>query len=418
VTAVSADEAAALLAARFAAPGSSGARQLLQHVLTAAALTAPPQQQRVREEEESLAAALASVPERAAAVELPQLQPGAFVPAVTTQLMDLLIEQQEQLGEGGAAGRMGATFVADVLGRFCRRGHQQPAAAALLQCLQHGHQRAAVASSIVAAIPDSAALDKLLEAVLKGAAGVSSAASAAASANCSQAARPLPLNTSPAEDPTAQAVAGVLSSLLPPVVWQTRADARLLLMDKLLVQQQRRLLPLAALRGLLLFLQRQQAADSSSSRGLLPDAAARVALLWGDAGAVQRLAAQQQAYLTAALCCCLALASRQQLDGHPQLLPLLLSGITTRLESPLEVCAVRVCSLIVWWSPWCLPAASWALLACRYVPSRALPTPFPVHLYAVCAAAGDAGGSGTVCAARPFQASHVWRGSPAAGVIA
>ena len=225
MTAVSADEAAALLAARFAAPGSSGARELLQHVLTAVLVTADPQQQRAGEEEEGLAAALASVPERAAAVGLLQLQPGTFAPAVATQLIELLAEQQkrqeqqeqgQQPWEEGATSGVGATFVADVLGRFCRRGHQQPVAAALLQCLQHGQQQAAAASSIVAAMPDSAALDKLLEAVLKGAAGVPAAA--AATANGSQAARPLPLDVSPADDPTAQAVAGILSSMLPPVV--------------------------------------------------------------------------------------------------------------------------------------------------------------------------------------------------------
>jgi hypothetical protein len=312
---------------------------------------------------------------------------------VATQLIELLAEQQkrqeqqeqgQQPWEEGATSGVGATFVADVLGRFCRRGHQQPVAAALLQCLQHGQQQAAAASSIVAAMPDSAALDKLLEAVLKGAAGVPAAA--AATANGSQAARPLPLDVSPADDPTAQAVAGILSSMLPPVVWQTRADARLLLTDKLLLQQQRQLPPLAALRGLLLFLQRQQAAYSSSRGGLLPDAAARVAQLWGDAGAVQRLAAQQQAYLTAALCGCLALASRQQLDGHPQLLPLLLSGITTRLESPLQVVTVCACSLNVWL----------LLCACLLHPVRpstadmspAVPSqlPPPLHLCSLCGA--------------------------------
>lgn len=360
-----------MLAARFAAPGSSGVRELLQHVQAAAAAAEAADQAANHSavgalQGEGLAAALASVPERAAALELQQLEPDAFVPAVVGQLLDLLAEhqqpqqqpqahqppleqQQQQASEAHAAG---AAFVGDVVGRFCRRGHQQQVAAALLQrLLPHAPQRqsaaaaatpaAEVACSVVAAVPDSTALGKLLEAVLKAAAALAAAAPEPGVA-------PLSLDASPEADPGAQAVAATLSSLVPPAVWKRRVDARLALTDKLLVQQQRQLLPLSALRGLLLFLQRQlqtpgtSGGSSGGSSGgtsggsLLADVAAHVAQLWGDASAVQRLAAQQQAYLTAALCGCLALMGRQQLDGHPQLLQLLLGGITNRLGSPLQ----------------------------------------------------------------------------------
>ncbi|PSC76828.1 telomere length regulation TEL2-like protein [Micractinium conductrix] len=186
-------------------------------------------------------------------------------------------------------------------------------------------------------MPDSAALDRLLDAALRAA-----AAQATAEAGGSP---PPQLDAPPSADPAAAACAAVLTQLVPPAVWQARGDARLLLTDKLLVQQQRRLLPLAALRGLLLFLREQRESGSGGSDGsdgtggscsILADCAARVAQLWGDASAVQRLASPQQAYLTAALCGALALLSRQQLDAHPQLLPLLLSGTTNRLESPLQ----------------------------------------------------------------------------------
>jgi telomere length regulation protein len=132
----------------------------------------------------------------------------------------------------------------------------------------------------------------------------------------------------------------------------------LALTDKLLLQLPRRLPPLSALRGLLLYLQQQEellgstGADAGSEAGigsssgggavasggsLLADVAARVAQLWGDSSAVQRLAPPQQAYHTSALCGSLALLSRQQLDRQPQLLSALLAGITTRLDSPLHV---------------------------------------------------------------------------------
>jgi telomere length regulation protein len=351
---------------------------VLQDIVVAAAtapaaggvLSAAPASQRQAQawqvQEEGLAAALASAPERAAAVQLPALEAAVYVPAVAAQLLDLLAadslpaatqamqldqqqaqqqaqqpdqQQDQQQQQAATPAGAGTAFVADVLARFCRRGHQQLVVGAMLQRLMPGGQapraaEAAMASSIVAALPDSTALEKLLEAALKVAVQFNTHRTAPA---------PLPLNALPDADPAAAAAAAMLSALLPPAVWQARADARLLLTDSLLVKRQRGMLPLSALRGLLLFLhQREESAGSSSGsgssearHGLLPDVACRVAQLWGDTAAVQRLAAQQQAFLTAALCCCLRLMARRQLDGHPQLLQLCLAGITARLDSPL-----------------------------------------------------------------------------------
>ncbi|KAL4458913.1 hypothetical protein ABPG75_013778 [Micractinium tetrahymenae] len=370
VTAVSAEEAACLLAARFSAPGSSGVADLLQHVASKAAAAAaspagmavataaeraaaePAGPTAAQKEEEELAAALASVPERAAPVELPALSAEAFVPAVTNSL---LLQLAALTAAGGTAAQQRAAqpaamppaaaaataFVADVLSRFSRRGHAAAAAAALVSVQRQGAGGSALASSVLAAVPDAAGLEKLLEGAVKVAA--TQAAGLAGSASSSQP-MPLPLDACPQDDPAACACAAMLAALLQPAVWRSRADARLLLTDKLLVQQQRRLLPLPALRGLLLFLSQQggdsdESASASSGSGsgdaVLADAAASVAQLWGDASAVQRLSAPHQAYLTAALCGCLALLSRQQLDAHLRLLPLLLAGITTRLDSPL-----------------------------------------------------------------------------------
>ena len=399
VTAVSAAEAAGMLAERFAAPASPGVAQLLRHVAAAAAAAASGGEAQASggsspatagaAQQEALAAALASAPERAAAVPLAELQPGSFVPTVAGQLLEALAadscllametegpQQDDQprgaIAEAAAAAAAATAFVADVLARFCRRGHQQLVAAALLRQLRQGEQPPStesgrqLASGIVAAMPDSAALDKLLEAALKQAAAaavpVQAVAAPAQDAGGEVGSEPslpaalLALDAPPASDPAAQAAAAVLSSLLPPAVWRARADARLLLTVKLLVQQQRRLLPLPALRGLLLFLQRQPAAagaaattasDGGSSGGWLPEAAARVAQLWGDPSAVQRLSPQQQAYLTAALCCSLRMLERRELEGHPQLLQLLLAGITARLDSPLLVSGPPCCTAIL-----------------------------------------------------------------------
>jgi hypothetical protein len=380
VTAVSAEEAAGLLAARFVAPGSTGVQELLQLVVDAAAAAEATssgivtgqnaqqaqqqqQQQAWQGRSEGLAAALASVPERAAAVQLPALCPESFVPAVAGRLLDLLAAEglskaaQELQLEQGRAPRSTATappaaataFAADVLARFCRRGHQQEVAAVLLACLRCDGGRVAppaarLASEVVAAVQDSAALDRLLEAALKVAAST-------APGNDSAEAQPTPpLDAAPAADPAARAAADALAALVPPAVWRARADARLQLTDKLLAQQQRRLLPLAALRGLLLFLRRQapggSPGEAAAASGVLADAAATVARVWGDRAAVQRLAPQHQAYLTAALCGGLQLLERRELERHPELLQLLLSGITARLDSPTQARALPISCLL------------------------------------------------------------------------
>ena len=106
--AVSADAAANMLAARFAAPGSTGVRELVQHVQQAAAEAAAAAAAAeghgsdaaaaaaaAGRQDEELASALASLPERAAAVEQPQLSPDAFVPSIAQQLLSLGAGQPE-----------------------------------------------------------------------------------------------------------------------------------------------------------------------------------------------------------------------------------------------------------------------------------------------------------------------------------
>ena len=71
---------------------------------------------------------------------------------------------------------------------------------------------------------------------------------------------------------------------------------------------------------------------------LLPQLAAvtlRLAQSWGDAAAVRTAPVRRQAYLTAALVEAVGRLGAGPLEGHPGLLPALLAGVSTRLESPL-----------------------------------------------------------------------------------
>ena len=61
----------------------------------------------------------------------------------------------------------------------------------------------------------------------------------------------------------------------------------------------------------------------------------RLARSWGDAAAARTVPARQQACLTAALVEAIGLLGKHPLETHPGLLPALLSGVSTRLESPL-----------------------------------------------------------------------------------
>ena len=324
VTSVSAEAACALLLQRFAAPGAEGLRELLGCVLGSEAGSPAPQQQQQRVE--GVAVALATLADRAEGSGFDELMPQRFVPLVTQRLLQLLQErrqdQQQQQGEGSAT--TAAAFVADVLGRLCRRGHAGFVAPSLLHLLRppQGCGSAPVAAAAiqacVAGMQDSAALERLVESFVREAAGVAGAARDDA-------------------DAVARDCAAALAAMLPPATWAQRPDVRLLLGDKLLVQPQR-LLPAASLQALLLYL--HQAGAVSNDGCALADAAARVAQLWGDRETVQLLGAPQQAYLTAALGGALRLLSNAELEAHPQLLQLLLSGISVRLDSPL---LVRAC---------------------------------------------------------------------------
>lgn len=68
-----------------------------------------------------------------------------------------------------------------------------------------------------------------------------------------------------------------------------------------------------------------------------------LAQAWGSEAAIQRLPAAQQAYMTAALGGLLARLSGVALERTPGLLPALIAGVGTRLDSPLP--AIRFCHM-------------------------------------------------------------------------
>ncbi|CAL8463180.1 g2714 [Coccomyxa elongata] len=146
VTAIAADTAAAILAERFALPGSTGVQELAATCGTSGdgkggSSNEPPTAY--------LASLLASVPERAASTQLPALRPPAYIPQVVQHCMRMLsdgtleplkasiggVAAQEESAEdsrpaGGTISTPGS-FVGEVLARLCRRGHAQLVATSL-----------------------------------------------------------------------------------------------------------------------------------------------------------------------------------------------------------------------------------------------------------------------------------------------
>ncbi len=289
---VSADAAAELLAERFAAVESPGIADVLAAALVPGGGASA----------ESAAALLASLPDRAAAApDVAALQPAAFVPLAVAQLVAL----------AGDAPR--AEFAADVLGHLALRGHAALAARALWRAASCA-SAAPTAAAVLAAVPDSPAFERLLEAAVWALGKEEGEEGEAANAS-------------------GDAYRAGLAALVPPATWAARADARLLLGDKLLTA---RAPPPAAREALLDFLAAQAGAAGVGAGAALADAAWRVAAAWGAKAAVRTLPAPRQAALTAALVGALARLDRASVDGHPRLLPAILEGVGARLDSPLE----------------------------------------------------------------------------------
>ncbi|KAK9908206.1 hypothetical protein WJX75_004272 [Coccomyxa subellipsoidea] len=250
VTAVAADTAAAILTERFALPSSTGIQELAGSCGTSGGGA---------NEGTSgggttayLATLLASVPERAASTQLPALRPPVYIPQVVEH------------------------------------------------CLR--------------SVEDAAALEKLLEALLR------------------EAARDLEAGEQ--VEAGVEWAAGTLMAILDgPLL--ARPEVRYFLEDKGLL---RRTLPPSHMRLLIRLLDSlgapDQAASPDSPLPILQQVAVRLAQTWGHKETTQRLPVRQQAYMSAALVEIIARLGKAGLEGTRGLFAALLSGVSTRLDSP------------------------------------------------------------------------------------
>ncbi|GIL86739.1 hypothetical protein Vretifemale_14985 [Volvox reticuliferus] len=281
-------------------------------------------------------------------------------------------------------------LMAEVLARLAKRGHAATAADALLACTsglgpayetdekhyggsgdRQRLQEGCSAALLQLADADSAALERLLTALLdRGAAAALALTAAWASAaeghNADEVApatggrenegrrqaeksaaswqsalhlqqlkqlhqREVTLGFSPPLSPAALAAAlSALSWLVPPHV-AAHPAVSYILSDRMLLSLQRQPLPLDSLQLLLALL-------PAAYPGAQPTAAATMlAAAWGDVAAVSRTSVQRQAYLTQALLLVLARLDRVTVEGTPGLLGGLLGGVSQRLGSPLLV---------------------------------------------------------------------------------
>ncbi|EFJ42875.1 hypothetical protein VOLCADRAFT_97060 [Volvox carteri f. nagariensis] len=260
-------------------------------------------------------------------------------------------------------------LLAEVLERLAKRGYAAVAADALLSCTTslraaydviEGHdsdddgssrrlQEGCTAALLQLADVSSAALERLLAALLDRAARPALAATAG---NQLSPPRPTPtptpqqqrlqqelqqlqqrealLGLSPPPLPPAAAAAALsaLLWLLPPALTSHPAVSYTLT-DRLLLSLQRPPLPLDCLRLLTALLAAAYPATQPAA------AAVTLASTWGDAAAVTRTSVQRQAYLTQALLLVLARLDRETVEVTPGLLTGLLGGVSQRLGSPL-----------------------------------------------------------------------------------
>ncbi|GLI69267.1 hypothetical protein VaNZ11_013803, partial [Volvox africanus] len=279
-------------------------------------------------------------------------------------------------------------LMAEVLERLAKRGHAVTAADALLACTaslgaaydtqeeHHGGngerqrlQEGCSAALLQVAGTDSAALERLLAALLdRGAAAALALTSAAAAVQghdadtvapasggtgneergrvmpsaSSQSAlqiqqleqlqqREILLGFSPLLPSAAFAAAVSALSWLVPLRAAAHPVVSYILTDRMLLSLQRQPLPLHSLQLLVAML-------SALFPATQPTAAATIlAAAWGDAAAVTRTSLQQQAYLSQALLLVLARMDRATLEVTPGLLGGLLAGVSQRLGSPLLV---------------------------------------------------------------------------------
>lgn len=206
-------------------------------------------------------------------------------------------------------------FAAEVLGRFSKRGHAKFAAEAVWELAQQPGQRAANAR-IIRSLSDSAALERLVEALIKNNMVFSSS-----------------IDSSNQDTAPSQQQVSSLLAILPPSTWEQRSDLRFFLTETILLHKT---IPSSSLSILIEYLTYMSSKDSGSTAGnVLLEAAWRLAETWATKAVLQTLPLQQQAYMTTALEHCIQNLAKNVFEKHDKLMPAVLKGVGVHLDSPL-----------------------------------------------------------------------------------
>ncbi|KAL4535752.1 hypothetical protein Ndes2437A_g06448 [Nannochloris sp. 'desiccata'] len=298
---------------------------------------------------EGLAGLLAAVPDRV--VLLPPstcsaLQADVFVPFLTNTVMHCV--------ERDIHGGKYTPMAAEILSRVVQRGHTRPVSSAMAEALVLSDtvgstMKGKAISDILAHFPASSALEKLLESLLRV---LPFQHTSSIDKNIEAKIKEEDQDEEEKKKKKTMLLLNCLKTLLPKQLWQQHSDIRLLFQDKLLTQRVLSLPSLTLLLGYLDFISsnltstttttsiktslQEEDNDATSNEDVLAAATWKVASQWGDRTAIQRLPAPQQAYMTCILLEALTLLRKSRFEGYSGLLPVVLRGISTRLDSPRE----------------------------------------------------------------------------------
>ncbi|KAL4542152.1 hypothetical protein Ndes2526B_g06634 [Nannochloris sp. 'desiccata'] len=303
---------------------------------------------------EELAGLLAAVPDRV--VLLPPstcsaLQADVFVPFLTNTVMHCV--------ERDIHGGKYTPMAAEILSRVVQRGHTRPVSSAMAEALVLSDtvgstMNGKAISDILAHFPASSALEKLLESLLRV---LPFQHTSSIDKNIEAKIKEEDQDEEEKKKKKTMLLLNCLKTLLPKQLWQQHSDIRLLFQDKLLTQKVLSLPSLTLLLGYLDFISSNFSStsisttttstksslqeegvdtDATINEDVLAAATWKVASQWGDRTAIQRLPAPQQAYMTCILLEALTLLRKSRFEGYSGLLPVVLRGISTRLDSPRE----------------------------------------------------------------------------------
>eukprot|EP00898_Chlorokybus_atmophyticus_P004357 jgi/Chlat1/4922/Chrsp31S04785 len=227
---------------------------------------------------------LVSLPERAGTMAPRALMPRSYFPHLISKAVQLCSKDEiiDDIGVG---------VCQDVLARLCRRGQAPAVASALLE---------STCDHRALPLADSYALEKVAESLLR-----------------LMAAREL-----------SDGSANNMLKRLFGQVFNSNQAVRYIFSNKLLV---RLVLPRRSLRWVVTLL------ASHSSPPQRVDTATSIADEWASKALVQNASPSQHVYLSAALAAVINTLTPSQLESAPRLIPSLLQGVSTRLDSPVKL---------------------------------------------------------------------------------